>query len=290
MLFTDAQKTLKIQNRTSNEDKELSEAMKGLDFTNNKNDLLDLNFSKLTLRNVIFNGATIMNCNFDYSTLENCTFEGASIGANEGETSFNWAISEGTNFNNTRIWNTSFYGAYLKDATFENSEMSGVSFADSILLNTTFNKSVFDLDSGETDFDGAITIGATFENIEAFEDDDVNPVVGLINDHNPSKHLNIIKGLDENKIIDYFKRIIHLKQIRDNNKLRPLRKLVINSLKGEDLIKAKEMFPNLFPGQGGMSSRKKKTKSKTKKRRHENRFKKHKTTNKNIKAYVRYKH
>ena len=268
--------------------------MKGLDFTNNKNDLLDLNFSKLTLRNVIFNGATIMNCNFDYSTLENCTFEGASIGANEGETSFNWSILEGTKFNNTRIWNTSFYGAYLKDATFENSEMSGVSFADSILLNTTFNKSVFDLDSGETDFDGAITIGTTFENIEAFEDDDVNPVVGLINDHNPSKHLNIIKGLDENKIIDYFKRIRHLKQIRDNNKLRPLRKLVINSLKGEDLIKAKEMFPNLFPGQGGMSSRKKKTKtktkSKTKKRRHENRFKKHKTTNKNIKAYVRYKH
>jgi hypothetical protein len=63
--------------------------------------------------------------------------------------------------------------------------------------------------------------------------------------------------------------------------------LVINSLKGEDLIKAKEMFPNLFPGQGGRSSRKKK--AKTKKRRHENRFKKHKATNKNRKAYSRYK-
>jgi uncharacterized protein YjbI with pentapeptide repeats len=241
----------KLQNttRTSDEDKELSNMMNGMHFTKKKEFLKNLNFSKLTLTNVTFNGAKIMNCNFDYSTLVKCSFEGAEIGAKDGETTFNWAILEGTNFKNTQIWDTSFYGAYLKDATFENSGMSGVSFVDSILLNARFDNSLFELYAGETDFDGAVTIGATFVDIVADEDDDVNPVVSLINNHNPSQHLVTIKGLDEDKINNHFKKIRHMKQIRDTYTLRPLRKLVLNSLKGEDLEYAKGMLPHLFPGQ-----------------------------------------
>lgn len=248
--FNDILTKLQNTSRTSAQDKELSNMMNGLDFglsfANDEKNLINLNFSKLTLTNVTFNGATIMNCNFDYSSLENCRFEGADIGAKDGETTFNWAILEGTNFKNTRIWNTSFYGAYLKDATFENSEMSGVSFVDSILLNARFDNSVFDLESGETDFDGAITIGATFVNIVADEDDDVNPVVSLINNHNPIKHLDTIKGLDKDKISSYFQKIRH---IRDENKLRPLQKLVLDRLKGKDLEVAKDLLPHLFSDQ-----------------------------------------
>ena len=242
----------KLQNptRTSTEDKELSNMMNGLDFglsfANDDENLINLNFSKLTLTNVTFNEATIMNCNFNYSTLEKCSFEDAHIGAKDGETTFNWAILEGTNFKNTSIWNTSFYGAYLKDANFEESEMSGVSFVDSILLNARFDNSVFDLESGETDFDGAVTIGATFVNNVADEDDDVNPLVSLINNHNPIKHLDTIKGLDEDKINNYFKKIRH---IRDENKLRPLQKLVLDRLKGKDLEVAKDLLPHLFSDQ-----------------------------------------
>ena len=244
---------LKMKTRTSAEDKELSNMMNGvefgLSFANDEKNLKNLNFSKLTLTNVTFNGATIMNCNFNYSTLEKCSFEGAHIGAssnNREETTFYWAILEGTNFKNTRIWNTSFYGAYLKDANFEHSEMSGVSFVDSILLNARFDNSVFDLESGETDFFGAITIGATFVNIVADEDDDVNPVVSLINNHNPIKHLDTIKGLDKDKISSYFQKIRH---IRDENKLRPLQKLVLDRLKGKDLEDAKDLLPHLFSDQ-----------------------------------------
>jgi uncharacterized protein YjbI with pentapeptide repeats len=267
---------LQNTNRTSDQDKELSNMMNGMHFTKNKEHLKNLNFSKLTLTNVTFNGATIMNCNFDYSTLENCSFEGANIGAKDGETTFNWAILEGTNFKNTEIWDTSFYGAYLKDATFENSGMSGVSFVDAILLNARFNNSLFELYAGETDFDGAVTIGATFVNIVADEDDDVNPVVSLINNHNPIKHLVIIKGLNEDEINNHFKKIRHMKQIRDEYKLRPLRKLVLNSLQGEDLDYAKRMLPHLFPGQVG-------GKRKTRKYRKSKKSKKYKRHTKNRK-------
>ena len=269
--FNDILTKLQNPSRTSVQDKELSNMMNGLDFglsfANDEKNLINLNFSKLTLTNVTFNGATIMNCNFDYSTLVECSFEGADIGAKDGETTFNWAILEGTNFKNTFIWNTSFYGAYLKDANFEKSKMSGVSFVDSILLNARFDNSLFELYAGQTNFDGAVTIGATFVNIVADEDDDVNPVVSLINNHNPIKHLDSIKELD--KIKNYFERIRHTKQIRDEYKLRPLRKLVLNSLQGEDLKIAKEMFPNLFPGQvgGKIKTRKQKKSKKSKKSR-----------------------
>lgn len=249
--FNDILTKLQNTNRSSAQDKELSNMMNGLDFANDEKNLNNLNFSKLILTNVTFNGATIMNCKFDYSSLVNCRFEGAHIGGKDGETSFNWSILEGTNFKNTFIWNTSFYGAYLKDANFENSEMSGVSFVDSILLNARFDNIVFDLESGETDFDGAITIGSTFVNIVADEDDDVNPVVSLINNHNPSEHLNTIKGLDQSKISNYFQKIRHMNQIRNAYKVRPLRKLVINSLQGEELEYAKRILPHLFPGQVG---------------------------------------
>ena len=218
----------------------------GLSFANDEKNLINLNFSKLTLTNVTFNGATIMNCNFDYSTLVECSFEGADIGAKDGETTFNWAILEGTNFKNTFIWNTSFYGAYLKDANFEKSKMSGVSFVDSILLNARFDNSLFELYAGQTNFDGAVTIGATFVNIVADEDDDVNPVVSLINNHNPIKHLDTIKGLDKDKISSYFQKI---RDIRDENKLRPLQKLVLDRLKGKDLEDAKDLLPHLFSDQ-----------------------------------------
>lgn len=270
--FNDILTRLQNTSRTSAQDKELSNMMNGLDFTNDEKNLINLNFSKLTLTNVTFNGATIMNCNFDYSSLENCRFEGADIGAKDGETTFNGTILEGTNFKNTRIWNTSFYGAYLKNANFENSEMSGVSFVDSILLNARFDNSVFDLESGETDFDGAVTIGATFVNIVADEDDDVNPVVSLINNRNPSQHLDTIKGLDQSKISSYFQKIRHMNQIRNAYKIRPLRKLVINSLQGEELEYAKRMLPHLFPGQVGG---KRKTR-KYKKPKKSNKYKKHK--------------
>ena len=243
---------LKMKTRTSAEDKELSNMMNGvefgLSFANDEKNLKNLNFSKLTLTNVTFNGATIMNCNFNYSTLEKCSFEGAHIGAssnNREETTFYWAILEGTNFKNTRIWNTSFYGAYLKDANFEHSEMSGVSFVDSILLNARFDNSVFDLESGETDFFGAITIGATFVNIVADEDDGVKPIEGLIENNN-LKHMDSIKELDEDKTKNYFERIRH---IRDENKLRPLQKLVLDRLKGKDLEVAKDLLPHLFSDQ-----------------------------------------
>ena len=245
----------KLQNttRTSGQDKELSNMMNGLDFglsfANDEKNLINLNFSKLTLTNVTFNGVTIMNCNFDYSSLEKCSFEGADIGAsskNREETTFNWAILEGTNFKNTRIWNTSFYGAYLKDATFENSEMSGVTFEDSILLNAKFDNGVFELYAGQTIFDGAITIGATFVNIVAVEDDDVHPISNLTNNHNPIKHLDTIKGLDKDKISSYFQKIRH---IRDENKLRPLQKLALDRLKGQHLEVAKDLLPHLFSDQ-----------------------------------------
>ena len=248
--FNDILTKLQNPSRTSVQDKELSNMMNGLDFglsfANDEKNLINLNFSKLTLTNVTFNGATIMNCNFDYSTLENCRFEGADIGAKDGETTFNWAILEGTNFKNTFIWNTSFYGAYLKDANFEKSKMSGVSFVDSILLNARFDNSLFELYAGQTNFDGAVTIGATFVNIIANEDDDVNPIEGLIENNNPIKHLDSIKELDEDKIKNYFERIRH---IRDENKLRPLQKLVLDRLKGKDLEDAKDLLPHLFSDQ-----------------------------------------
>lgn len=277
--FNDILTKLQNPSRTSVQDKELSNMMNGLDFglsfANDEKNLSNLNFSKLTLTNVTFNGATIMNCNFDYSTLVECSFEGADIGAKDGETTFNWAILEGTNFKNTFIWNTSFYGAYLKDANFEKSKMSGVSFVDSILLNARFDNSLFELYAGQTNFDGAITIGAKFVNIVADEDDDVNPIEGLIENNN-LKHMDSIKELDEDKIKNYFERIRYTKQIRDEYKLRPLRKLVLNSLQGEDLKIAKEMFPNLFPGQVGgkrktrkyrKSKKSKKSRKSTKRRR-----------------------
>jgi len=264
---------LKNPNRTSDQDKELSSMMNGMYFTEKY--LENLNFSKLTLKNVSFNGAKIINCKFDYSTLENCRFQGAEIGAKDGETTFNWAILEGTDFKDTEIWNTSFYGAYLKDATFEKSQMSGVSFVDSILLNVRFDKSLFELYAGVTDFDGAITLGATFVNIVADEDDDVNPIEGLIENNN-LKHMDSIKELDEDKIKNYFERIRHTKQIRDEYKLRPLRKLVLNSLQGEELEYAKRMLPHLFPGQVG-------GKRKTRKYRKSKKSKKHKRHTKNRK-------
>lgn len=273
----------KLQNptRTSAEDKELSNMMNGvefgLSFANDEKNLKNLNFSKLTLTNVTFNRATIMNCNFNYSTLEKCSFEGAHIGAssnNREETTFDWAILEGTNFKNTSIWNTSFYGAYLKDATFENSNISGVTFADSILLNAKFDNDVFELYAGVTDFDGAVTIQSSFDNIEAIEDDDVQPIYNLTNNHNPSKHIVVIKGLDEAKISEYFKKKRHMREIIINYKMRPLYKLAIDSLSNEEKEYAKNIIPHLFPGQVG-GRRKSRKSRKYKKTKKYNKYKKH---------------
>jgi hypothetical protein len=290
--FNDILTKLHNTNRTSHEDKELSNMMNGVDFANDETNLKNLNFSKLTLTNVTFNGATIMNCNFDYSTLVNCSFDGAHIGASSRdreETTFSWAILEGTNFKNTQIWNTSFCGAYLKDATFKQSVMSGVSFVDSILLNAIFDNSLFELSAGETDFDGAVTIQTSFDAIEHDEDDDVDPIFNLKYNHNPSKHIVVIKGLDKAKISDYF---LKIRQIRDEHKLRPLHKLVLDRLKGAELAQAKEMFPHLFTGQIDKKTGqidKKQTfldtggKRKTRKYRKSKKSKKHKRHTKNRK-------
>ena len=79
--------------------------------------------------------------------------------------------------------------------------------------------------------------------------------------------MDSIKELDEDKIKNYFERIRYTKQIRDEYKLRPLRKLVLNSLQGEELEYAKRMLPHLFPGQvGGKRKTRKQKKSKKSKK------------------------
>jgi hypothetical protein len=126
-----------------------------------------------------------------------------------------------------------------------------------------------------TDFDGAVTIGATFDDVVANQDDDVNPIEGLIENNN-LKHMDSIKELDKLKTKNYFERIRHMKQIRDTYKLRPLHKLVLNSLNEEDLKIAKRMLPHLFPGQVG-------AKRKTRKHRKSKKSKNHKRHTKNRK-------
>jgi uncharacterized protein YjbI with pentapeptide repeats len=211
MEFADVTKMLKTKTRTPKQNKELSELLIGFDFKQNKSDLIKLYFTNLTLEGIVFDNAILTKCNFEHATLTKCSFKHAKLdecrfnNATFNECSFssatiknceyNDAILEGTDFQDTKMWSTSFYNAFLKDTRFNRSNMSEISFEYAILLKANFNNVTFDLDPGQTDFENSVTIGTTFENIIAVEDDDVHPIVNLNLNHNPSTHITLIKNI-----------------------------------------------------------------------------------------------
>jgi uncharacterized protein YjbI with pentapeptide repeats len=262
MEFTNVTKMLKTKDRTPKQNKELSEMLIGLDFTKNKSDLLNLYFTNLTLEGIVFDNATLTKCNFEHATLTKCSFKHTTLKkcnfnyATFNECSFNDAtiqncdyndaILEGTDFQDTKMWSTSFYSAFLKDARFNRSNMSEISFEYAILLKANFNNVTFDLDPGQTDFENSVTIGTTFDNIIAVEDDDLHPIVNLLRNDNPSTHISAIKKIGDTKtyLTNRTRRKNLLSQV--SRRIPSLSSMAISKLGPYDLEYMQEEHPTII--------------------------------------------
>ena len=273
MESTDAEELLKTKDRTSKQNKELSAMLYWLDFTKDKSDLY---FKYLTLNNIVFDYAKLTNCNFEHATLNNCTFKHATLNnctfkhaklnkcnfndAKLNECSFNNAeiylceyeeatLLRGTDFQDTTILETSFYSAFLQSAKFNRSEMTGVSFVESKLLKADFDNVTFNLyanGSGQTDFDDATTVGATFENIIAIEDDDAYPIVNLKMNYNPSKHIKLIKNIKNGTayLTNRTRRKNLLSQV--NRRIPSLSSMALSKLDKDDLEWMQQNHPTII--------------------------------------------
>ena len=263
MESTDAEELLKTKDRTPKQNKELSAMLYWLDFTKDKSDLY---FTNLTLNNIVFDSAKLTNCNFEHATLNNCTFKHAEL----NKCNFNYAklndcsfknaeiylceyeeatLLRGTDFQDTTILETSFYSAFLQSAKFNRSEMTGVSFVDSNLLEADFDNVTFNLyanGSGQTDFDDATTVGATFENIIAIEDDDAYPIVNLNLNHNPSTHISAIKKIGDTKT--YLTNLTSRKNLLSQVKrhIPSLSSMAIRKLDNDDLEWMQQNHPTII--------------------------------------------
>ena len=262
MEFTDVTKMLKTKTRTLKQNKELSELLIGLDFTQNKSDLVKLYFTNLTLEGIVFDNATLTKCNFEHAKLTKCSFKHTTLKkcnfnyATFNECSFNDAtiqncdyndaILEGTDFQDTKMWSTSFYSAFLKDARFNRSNMSEISFEYAILLKANFNNVTFDLDPGQTDFDNSVTIGTTFDDIIAVEDDDVHPIVNLLRNDNPSTHISAIKKIGDTKtyLTNRTRRKNLLSQV--NRRIPSLSSMALSKLDKDDLEWMQQNHPTII--------------------------------------------
>lgn len=258
MEFTDVTKMLNTKTRTPKQNKELSELLIGLDFTQNKSDLVKLYFTNLTLEGIVFDNATLTKCNFEHAKLTKCSFKHTTLKkcnfnyATFNECSFNDAtiqncdyndaILEGTDFQDTKMWSTSFYSAFLKDARFNRSNMSEISFEYAILLKANFNNVTFDLDPGQTDFENSVTIGTTFDDIIALEDDDVHPIVNLLRNDNPSTHISAIKNIKNGTA--YFTKKKRLSQV--NRRIPSLSSMAIRKLDNDDLEYMQKEHPTII--------------------------------------------
>ena len=243
MESTDAEELLKTKDRTPKQNKELSAMLYWLDFTKDKSDLY---FTNLTLNNIVFDSAELNKCNFNYAKLNDCSFNNAEIYLCEYEEA---TLLRGTYFQDTTILETSFYSAFLQSAKFNRSEMTGVSFVDSNLLEADFDNVTFNLyanGSGQTDFDDATTVGATFENIIAIEDDDAYPIVNLNLNHNPSTHISAIKKIGDTKT--YLTNLTSRKNLLSQVKRRipSLSSMAIRKLDNDDLEYMQQNHPTII--------------------------------------------
>jgi len=199
--------SLRNTKRTIEENNQLSTALEGADLQNMNLDgfiftglklykinftnaiLNGTNFRAVKLTNVIFMGAKLKRANFEEAELILCDFD--SIDSNNKTD-----LSE-ANFKGAFLKSTTFYLTNLYLANFENSYLSDVYFMDSFLLFVNFNGVEFAYPDGVY-FDGAITIGATFENIINDRHDDRNQIYDLIKNNYP-EHFTEIKVAVENK-------------------------------------------------------------------------------------------
>ena len=272
MESTDAEELLKTKDRTPKQNKELSAMLYWLDFTKDKSDLY---FTNLTLEGIVFDYAKLTNCNFEHATLNNCTLKYATLNnctfkrAKLNKCNFNYAKLNdcsfnkaeiyfceyeeatlgGTDFQYTTILETTFNSAFLQSAKFNRSEMTGVSFVDSNLLEADFDNVTFNLyanGSGQTDFDDATTVGATFENIIAIEDDDAYPIVNLNLNHNPSTHISAIKKIGDTKtyLTNRTRRKNLLSQVK--RRIPSLSSMALSKLDKDDLEWMQQNHPTII--------------------------------------------
>lgn len=198
--------SLRNTERTIEDNNQLSAALEGADLqnmnldgliftglklskTNFTNSILNgANFQGVKLTNVIFMGAKLKRANFEEAELILCDFD--SIDSNKTD------LSE-ANFKRAVLISTTFYLTNLYLANFENSYLSDVHFNDSFLLFANFNGAEFAYPHG-IDFDGAVTLGATFVDIINDRRDDRNQIYDLIENNYP-EHFTEMKDVVETK-------------------------------------------------------------------------------------------